>query len=420
MSHYLSHFPERPRFASRPVPTTARIAIIGGGYAGLNTALGLSERGVQGVCLLEANHIGFGASGRNGGFVFAGYSLGEAALRKRLGASAAARLYARTSAAVDLIRSRITQYRIECELVDAGVLWVNWFRDDTVLKARQQLLASHYDSHWEWLDRGQLRRLLETRRYGAALFERNAMHLQPLKYACGLAQAAISRGASIHEQVRVQGIEALTSGGFRLDLGDGRSLLAEQLVLACGGYLGRLEPRLARAVLPIATYVMSTAADPRIAAAVNTDAAIYDSRFAFDYYRRISGPRLLWGGRISIRERAPAQVARLLKADLLKVYPQLAGVEIDHAWSGLMSYARHEMPQLGQLAPGFWYAQGFGGHGLAPTVVAGELLAAAIAQDDPGWREFSAFGLSPVFGRIGLLAAQWTYSWLQLRDRLRR
>lgn len=419
-SFYTASFVRRPSFPALTEAVAVHTAVVGGGFAGLYTALGLAERGQGDVCLLEAERIGHGASGRNGGFVFAGYSLGESDLLGRVPPATAIRLYQRTVAAVDRIRNRIAQYDIDCDLVDAGVLWVNWFRDAAVLKERQHLLARHYGSDWEWVDRPRLRRWLDTERYSAALFERNAMHLHPLKLAAGLAQAVATHGVRVHEGSRVTAVLPLPDGRFRLPLASGGEVLAENVVISCGGYLERLEPRLARALLPIATYVVSTPPDARVAAAIQTDAAIYDTRFAFDYYRRTPDQRLVWGGRISTRDAAPAAVSKLLRADIAKVYPQFGELKIEHAWSGLMSYARHQMPQLGQLQPGLWYAQAFGGHGLAPTLVAGELLAAAIAHGDGGWRDFAAFGLPRTWGPLGKVAAQLSYAWAQWKDRLRR
>lgn len=393
----------------------ARVCVVGGGFAGLYSALGLVERGVSDVVLLEAEEIGYGASGRNGGFVFAGYSLGERSLLNALGPARARHWYGRTVEAVNLIRTRIARYAINCDVVDAGVLWANWFTDPQILLNRQKLLAESYGSTWQWLERSELQAQLKSDRYSAALYERNALHLQPLKLARGWARVLRAAGVRVYEQSPAQQLNR-TGQSWQVKTAAG-SVNAEHVVIAGGGYLGDWAPRLRRALLPIATYVMST--EPlgaRLSDSVNTNAAVYDSRFAFDYYRALPDSRLLWGGRISVRDRPAHEVARLLKQDLLKVYPQLGEVHIEHAWSGLMSYARHEMPQVGQLEPGLWYAQAFGGHGLAPTCVAGETLAAAIAEQDKAYLELARFGLSPCFGTLGLAAAQINYSWLQARD----
>jgi glycine/D-amino acid oxidase-like deaminating enzyme len=147
--------------------------------------------------------------------------------------------------------------------------------------------------------------------------------------------------------------------------------------------------------------------------------AISDNRFSSDYYRALGDTRILWGGRISARRSEPGQLARFMLADLLKVYPQLEGARVASAWYGLMSYAVHKMPQIGQLSPGLWYAMGFGGSGMGTTTVAGELLASAIAENDDRYRLFAPFGLTPTGGPVGVAAAQLTYWSYQLRDALR-
>ncbi|PWK89829.1 NAD(P)/FAD-dependent oxidoreductase [Fulvimonas soli] len=398
----------------------ARVAVVGGGYAGLNTALGLAERGVRDVVLLERERIGFGASGRNGGFVFAGYSLGEQALLDRLGEARARALFRLTLDGVARIRRRIADYRIACDAVDAGVIWANWFRDPRVLRARQQLLAERYGVEWEWLPESALRGLVRSARYHDGLYERDALHLHPLNYAIGLAGAASALGVRIHEGSGAQRLER-TGAQWRVRTAEGE-VLAEQVVLACGGYLAGLERRIDRAILPVATYVMAT--EPlgdRLEECLATRAAVYDTRFAFDYYRPLPDTRLLWGGRISVLDRPPRAVQRLLLRDLLRVFPQLEGVRVEHAWSGLMSYARHQMPQLGGDGHGLWWAQAFGGHGLSSTCAAGELLAAAIAAGDGGWRQFADYGLQRTWRPLGFLAAQASYwragfdDWLKTR-----
>ncbi|MBN8715029.1 MAG: FAD-binding oxidoreductase [Xanthomonadales bacterium] len=397
----------------------ARVVVVGGGFAGLNTALGLAERGVGDVLVLEREQVGFGASGRNGGFVFAGYSLGEQALQQQLDAGRAAALFQLTRDAVRLIRKRIADYAIACDAVDRGVIWANWFRDPEVLSQRQHLLAEHYGVEWQRLEAAELREIVRTERYHGGLFEPDALHLHPLNYAIGLAGAAAARGVGIHENsgvvsVRRQGRQwqVRTAGG---------EVLAEQVVLACGGYLSALHKRVDRAVLPIATYVMATGPlGERLDDCLRTHAAVYDTRFAFDYYRALPDTRLLWGGRISVRNRSPRAVQRLLRKDLLTVFPQLRGVGIDYAWSGLMSYARHQMPQIGGDGHGLWWAQAFGGHGLAPTCAAGELLASALAEGDDRWTQFAAFGLASARRPFGYAAAQASYWWQQGRDWLKK
>jgi gamma-glutamylputrescine oxidase len=369
------------RYAALSGTEEAAICVIGGGFAGLSTALALLERGERNVLLLEAQTVGHGASGRNGGFVFGGFSLGERGLLAAAGAAGGKQLYQLTLDAVELIRCRIERYAIACEASNAGVYLANWFDDDRILDQQRRFMAEQLGVEWQHVGRADFAELARSERYFGALFEANAFHFHPLKYAQGLARALV----------------------------------------CCGGYIEKLYPKLAGAILPIATYVMVT--EPlgqRLPTAMATQAAIYDTRFAFDYYRPLNDTRLLWGGRISIRERSAPEVARLLYGDMLKVYPQLAGVRVEYAWSGMMSYGRHKMPQLGRLAEGIWYGMGFGGHGVAPTTLSGEVLARAILGDGAPLAQFAQWGLPSTGGPAGLLAAQLTYWYYELRDWMRK
>ncbi|MGQ3050455.1 MAG: NAD(P)/FAD-dependent oxidoreductase [Roseateles sp.] len=415
-----------PRLTFAPLTGSicdVEVAVLGGGFAGLATARGLQERGITSVAVLETQTIGHGASGRNGGFVFGGYSRDAADLVRDLGLPQAREVYACSRDAVALIRSRIERHAIDCERTKGGALLLNWFRHsaraERQLRDQARWLRENFGVVWDEIQPAQVRQWLDTDRYGGALLERDAFHFHPLKYALGLARVFEQAGGQVHEHSPVTAIDRSAAGGFLLRTAQGASIRAAQVVVAGGAYLQTLLPALTGARLPIATYVIATEPLPAELRPIHTTAALYDNRFAFDYYRALVDQRLLWGGRISIRQREPARIAELLKADMLKVFPQLAAVRIEHAWGGLMSYARHKMPQIGQLFPGLWFAQAFGGHGVAPTTAAGEWLAEAISGRADLPAALQRYGLTPVFGRAGLLAAQASYSWAELRDVLR-
>jgi gamma-glutamylputrescine oxidase len=396
------------------------VCIIGAGFAGLATALGLLERGVKDVVILEAKSVGFGASGRNGGFVFGGFSLDNTDLMRQLGSEKARALYQLTIDAVNLIRERIKRYGIACDKNESGVLLANWFDDDRSLLAQRDFMRSAFAVDWDWIKREELRELLRSDRYFGALHEKNAFHFHPLKYAQGLARVIKEQGGLVFEQSRVRSIQH--QGATKLvETDTGKRVHAKHVVVACGGYIEQLYPQLSRAVLPIATYAMATEAlGDTLAKAMQTQAAVYDTRFAFDYYRPLADTRILWGGRISIAQRTPVQVQQFLYHDMLKVYPQLAGTRVEFAWSGLMSYGRHKMPQIGQLPDGVWYGLGFGGHGVAPTTLAGEVLAQAIVGPQRLPAGLERYRLPSTFGYLGLIGAQATYWYYELRDWLRQ
>ncbi len=397
----------------------AQVCVIGGGFAGLATAAGLVERGVRDIVILEGETVGHGASGRNGGFVFGGFSLDNAQLLADQGSAGARAMYGLTRDAVDTIRRRIRQHAISCDAVEGGVVLANWFDDDATLRERQEFMAREFDVHWKLLSHDDLGAYTRSSRYAGGLLEPDAFHFHPLKYARGLAAVIERAGVRIFEQSRVSRTVAprTPDGGHAVHTARGE-VHARHVVVAGGGYLRGLSAPLERAMLPIATYVMAT--EPlgasRLAASIPGRAAIYDTRFSFDYYRALPDTRILWGGRISILDRAAAPIARLLKRDLCKVYPELHDVKVDYAWGGLMSYARHQMPQIGQLPDGTWHALGFGGHGVGPTTAAGELLAEAIAGGAPIPAGFARYGLDRVWGAAGMLAAQAKYNWFEFKD----
>jgi gamma-glutamylputrescine oxidase len=302
---------------------------------------------------------------------------------------------------------------------EEGVYLANWFDDARILDQQQRFMRDKLGVEWERVSPAALAAKLRSQRYFGALFEPGAFHFHPLKYAQGLARVLAAKGVRLHEASRVTQIAA-HGAGWRIATAGG-SVNAREVVVCCGGYIEKLYPRLGGAVLPIATYVMVT--EPlgeRLDGAMRTGAAVYDTRFAFDYYRPLADTRILWGGRIAIRERSGADVARLLYGDMLKVYPQLAGARVDYAWSGMMSYGRHKMPQLGRLPEGIWYGMGFGGHGVAPTTLAGEVLAAAIMGEGGELARFASWGLPSTGGPAGLAAAQLAYWYYEMRDWMRQ
>jgi gamma-glutamylputrescine oxidase len=417
--------PVRPALRGR---VDAQVCVVGGGFAGLATALGLIERGVRDVVIVEGETVGHGASGRNGGFVFGGFSLDNVQLLADQGSAGARAMYGLTRAAVATIRRRIAQYAIACDAIEGGVVLANWFDDDAILRKRQAFMAREFDVHWQLLSHDEIGAYTRSQRYAGGLLEPDAFHFHPLKYARGLAAVIEREGGRIHEQSAVTKVVAprtpdgvhevhVACRGRPGEPAAGGVVHARHVVIAGGGYLRGLSATLERAMLPIATYVMAT--EPlgdALAASIPGRAAIYDTRFSFDYYRALPDTRILWGGRISILDREAAPIARLLKRDLLKVYPELRDVKVDYAWGGLMSYARHQMPQIGRLPDGCWHALGFGGHGVGPTTAAGELLADAIAGGAPIPGGFARYGLQRVWGPAGMVAAQMQYNWAEFKD----
>jgi len=270
----------------------------------------------------------------------------------------------------------------------------------------------------EFWPRERVRETVVTQRYHDALLYPQAFHFHPLNYALGVAGAVQAQGSRIFESSAV--IELRVDGAEKLIRTVQGLVKARSVVIACGGYLDGLHAKLRGAVRPIATWVMVT--EPlgeRLKEAMRGPYSVIDSRFDFDYYRPLPDTRILWGGGITIRKSDPAKLSAIMLRKLLTVYPQLQGVRVESAWSGLMGYPRHSMVQIGEVSPGAWYAMGFGGHGMGTTTMAGELVASAIAESDERYKLFAPFGLDWTGGPVGLVAAEAIYRWYRFKDWLK-
>ncbi len=392
----------------------ADVCVVGGGLAGLTTARELLKAG-KSIGLLEAERIAWGASGRNGGFVSPGFALGVEGIIAKVGLAAAKELYRLSKGGHDLVRASVA------ELAPTALMGQGWIvaqeqSDRSGLEAHQQLMADEFGAASEVWDTGRTREILKSRRYFEALFVPDAFHIQPLVYAMALAHDIVARGGRVCEQSPALSW-VKSGGGYEVCTPSG-AIRAKHLVFCTSGYDRTLFVPLARAVLPVATYIAVTEAlGERADAAIATAAAISDTRRAGDYYRRLPGGRILWGGRITTRRSEPRRLAEQMKGDMLSVYPQLGNPRIDYAWGGLMGYARHKMPVIGQVGDGLWMASAFGGHGLNTTAMAGQLIAGAIANKDVRWKVFARFGAPWVGGPLGQAAVQLNYWAMQLKDR---
>lgn len=391
------------------------VCVVGGGLAGITIGLELARRG-QSVVLLEANRIGWGASGRNGGFVSPGFAENLTEIVRQAGLEQAQRLFALSEEGADYVRAQVRELDPTIHMGDGWLVALRYPNRD-----RQQkyvdMLAHDFGHKVELLDMHQTRELLRSERYFESRFDPSAFHIHPLRYCLALAAAAEGTGARLYERSRVSEV-AGGRGRYQVSTGAGKTT-AKHVVFCQNSYDRYLSRRMGRAVLPVATYIgVTEPLGKHAATAIGTHAAIADTRRAGNYYRLITDERILWGGRISSRAAEPYQLAELMKRDMLSVYPQLGNPRMEFAWSGHMGYALHKMPIIGELEPGHWAASGFGGHGLNTTAMAGLLIARAIAEGDDEWRRFDRFGTPWAGGWVGRAGVQLSYWKMLLQDRL--
>ncbi|HET6158422.1 MAG TPA: FAD-binding oxidoreductase [Dongiaceae bacterium] len=418
MSDYIDcHYARRRAdMAQRPYldgTIAAGTAIVGGGLAGLTIALELARKG-HSVVLLEARRIGWGASGRNGGFCTPGYAAGYDRIARMAGAETAGELLELSRDGVDYVADNLAAFGTPVDSARRGHISARRVPAQLELERyRDKMAALGFDLKVQGVE--ETRVSLKSARYFESIVEPTAFAMQPLDYALAMAREIERLGGKVFENT-----PALSTGRFgtsHLVATPRGKVSAHHLVVCTGGYTGRFIPVLRSSMLPIATYAMTTEPDDAVLdSAIATPMCISDDRRAGDYYRRTADGRLIWGGRITARTRDPNDLAALLRRDMVEVYPQLSALKIECAWSGLMAYARHYMPQVGRLDEGLWCCTAFGGHGLNTTAAAGLLVAAAIADGDDRYRLFAPFGLAWNGGPLGPIAAQLTYWKLQLQD----
>jgi gamma-glutamylputrescine oxidase len=423
------------RSAGRGPATTAfdgdsrcDVAVVGGGLAGLSAALEIARQG-RSVRLLEADRFGSGASGRNGGQALHGLACDMPVIESQLGLDDARRVYGMTVEAVELMRRRMAEHAIDCDW-QAGYLAVaTSARKGAALAAWAQRMNMVYGDPLRTIAPAEMGAWIASPRYHSAVHDARSGHLHPLKYTLGLARAAAQAGAVMHEHSAVVALQPGAPGGDVMLRTPRGTLRASQVLLAGNVHLQGLAPALAARIMPVGTYIACTAPLPPGLAArlIPSRSAVCDTNFVLDYFRPTADDRMLYGGRVSYSTVTPAHLAQAMRQRLVGTFPQLADAPIEHAWGGLVDITMNRAPDFGRLdaatgdrAARIYYLQGFSGHGLALTGLAGQLAAQAMAGDAGRFDLFSRLKHRPFPGGRWLRtpALVLGMAWYRLRDAL--
>ena len=371
--------------------TTADVAVVGGGLAGLSAALELAERGFS-VVLLEAHEIGWGASGRNGGQAIHGLACDQETVEAQLGMDDARRVWAMSLEALELLRQRIQRHAIACDWQHGYLGLATTPRKGAALRRWADRMQAQYGFELHCINPPDMAAWIDSPRFHSGVHDPHSGHLHPLKYTRGLARAALAAGVRIHEHSAVTSLVPGTPAFLRTAAGQVR---AAHVLLAGNVYLEGLVPALAARAMPVGTYIACTKVLGQAlgGSLIPSRAAVCDTNFVLDYFRTTSDHRLLYGGRVSYSTHTPRHLARAMQARIVHTFPQLAGTAIEYTWGGFVDISMNRAPDFGRLphhtaatgatgaAGNIYYLQGFSGHGLALTGLAGRLVAEAIAGD---------------------------------------
>jgi gamma-glutamylputrescine oxidase len=375
------------------------VAIVGGGLAGLSAAIELAQRGFS-VVVLEAQQVGWGASGRNGGQVIAGLACDQSVIEEQLGEIASRAVWDMTMEALRLIKERRERFDIDCDWRDGFLSVAVNARKATALQTWQAHMQRSYGYETQWIAPAEMPRWIASPRFHSGVYDPLGGHLHPLKYSLGLARAAAELGVQIFEGSAVLAMEPGASVTLRTAKG---SVRASHVLLAGNVYLHGVAPLLERRIMPVGTYIVaSEPLAPELARSlIPSGAAVCDTNFVLDYFRPTTDHRMLYGGRVSYSTATPLNLAASMQRRMTTTFPQLAGTKIEYSWGGFVDISMNRAPDFGRL-PGersnVYYLQGFSGHGLALTGLAGRLVAEAIAGDAERFDTFARLKHRPFPG----------------------
>ena len=398
-SYYVASAPRGAGHAALESALECDVAVVGGGLAGLSAAIELAQRGYS-VVVLEAQQVGWGASGRNGGQVIAGLACDQSVIERQLGDTASRVVWDMTMEALRLIGERRERFAIDCDWRSGYLSLAVNARKAKALQTWQAHMQRAYRYETQWIAPAEMPQWIASERFHSGVHDPLGGHLHPLKYSLGLARAAASLGVRIFEGSAVLAMQPGATVKLRTARG---AVRASHVLLAGNVYLHGVAPMLENRIMPVGTYIVaSEPLAPELARSlIPSGAAVCDTNFVLDYFRPTADCRMLYGGRVSYSTATPMNLAASMQRRMAGTFPQLTDTKIEFSWGGFVDISMNRAPDFGRL-PGehanVYYLQGFSGHGLALTGLAGRLVAEAIAGDAERFDTFARIKHRPFPG----------------------
>ena len=376
-SYYAASAADAELFAEAEGDISTDVCVVGGGYSGLSAAIHLAQKGFK-VTLLEANRLGSGASGRNGGQVGTGQRVEQCDLEKMVGRERASFLWDLGLESVQLVKELIAQSDLDCPFVK-GIVHANHrqrYTRDTIEYVEH--LQKKYDyQQIHFLNESEIKQEVGSPNYHSGCLDLGSGHLHPLKYIQVLVRLAKTLGVKIYEQSRMT---RYVTGDTVQVMTEKAIVKAKYVILGLNGYHNNINRTLESRVMPINNYIVATEplSEALASSLIPNNYAVCDSRFVINYFRLSDDRRLLFGGGESYRYKFPDDIKQKVSGPMLGVFPQLKTTKIDYAWGGTLGITRSRLPYFSREGNNVLSVAGFSGHGIAMATLAGKIAAEAI------------------------------------------
>ncbi len=417
ISWYQATAGERPVYPALDGSRTCDVAIIGGGYTGLQAAYNLAKAGVS-VVLIEACRFGDGASGRNGGQLGTGQRSWPEELEEQIGYERSKALFDLAEGAKRHLLDFATEHQIDIDFMPGQMNVAHKASYERAYRDNAEIAATRYDyPHAQFMDKAETQERLGSKRYFCGVRDSGTGHIHPLKLLIGLARVAANAGAEVYEMTKATSIR---QGGGKVTIDTPRGqIVADKALIACNGYIENLEPVTASHVMPIRSFIGTTAPLSDHPGVISGGEAVADSRFVVRYFRKSKDGRLLFGGREAYTSDNPRDISQHIRRQIAEIYPELDNVEITHAWGGSVGITMPRQPFVREVMPGVTSIGGYSGHGVMLSNYCGRLYAETVIGRSGDLDLFKSLKVPPFPGgsaaRAPLLFL--ALSWFALRDK---